>query len=83
MKILNKIYKKLYDYFVRCNMSDEEWKKHLEMKKYPAYMRYKNGCIYLYEDKYVEEPFRILRNNKIIWEEIENKEILQTWKKHL
>jgi len=68
-KILNSISKALYDYFVRCGMSDEKLTQYLDMKKNPVFLGYKHGCICLYNNKDDEKPFRIIKDGKIVWEE--------------
>ena len=69
IKILDSVRKVLYNYFVKCGMSDEEWAQYLDMKKNPVFLRYKWGCIYLYKNRNDKNPFRIIKDGQIIWEE--------------
>ena len=68
-KMWEKVKNALYNYFVRCGMNDEEWEAYLDAKRHPVWLGYRDGCECLYKNKDDKQPFRMIRNGEIVWEQ--------------
>lgn len=59
-------------HFVRCYMHDDDWEAHLEAKRNPVWMRYRDGCVCFYRNREDEKPFRVYCNGGIVYEGADN-----------